>query len=354
MAAAGATLGRANVAAVYLIHGTFAGNDVLGLLTELARFAPDLSESLRRFTKSATDLVLGETGNYTADFVARMGTALSAGAGRAIPVRRFNWSGQNTHVARADGAVRLIDELATLALQAPTDENRDVPPPRILLWAHSHGGNVLALATNLLGGDAASRREFFNAARSFYRRWRSSSVDFPTWQRVEDLLASATHPLRRVALDLVTFGTPIRYGWETSGYAQLLHVVNHRPHHAEHHWRARFPPRIRSVLRALEGDFMQHLGIAGSGFPPNPLAFRTLAANRRLRRLVAGNAPSWLLTGMRAGARVPDEGKTLLVDYADPARFPLLHVFGHAVYTRRRWLPLHCELVAEELYRGML
>lgn len=116
MAAVGATLARANVAAVYLVHGTFTGNDPLGLLTELARFAPRLSERLRRVAKGAADLVIGETGNYTAGFAARMETALSAGAGRTIPVRRFHWSGQNTHVSRADGAVRLIDELAKLAM----------------------------------------------------------------------------------------------------------------------------------------------------------------------------------------------------------------------------------------------
>lgn len=384
MAAVGATLARANVAAVYLVHGTFTGNDPLGLLTELARFAPRLSERLRRVAKGAADLVIGETGNYTAGFAARMETALSAGAGRTIPVRRFHWSGQNTHVSRADGAVRLIDELAKLAMTqlppapspaagrageggdagkrispispAPPHQGErnpakpESPPSRILLWSHSHGGNVLALASNLLGGDAGARREFFQAASLFYRRRGVSSVDFSAWQRVEDLLASDVHPLRRLPLDMVTFGTPIRYGWETAGYSKLLHFVYHRPHHPERRWRARFPPRWLGVLAAREGDFMQHLGIAGSGFPPNPLAFRTLAANRRLRQLVGSAARGWLLSRMQAGARVPDEGTTLLVDYADPAWFPLRHVLGHALYTRRRWLPLQCELMAEEFY----
>jgi hypothetical protein len=363
MDAVGATIGRANVAAAYLIHGTFSGNDPLGLLTELGRIAPGLSESLRKLTKGAADLLLGETGNYTAGFAHRLETALSAGAGRSIPVYRFNWSGQNTHIARADGAVRLIDQLATKAFElsnpAPSPsagrageggEAEPVLPPRILVWGHSHGGNVLALASNLLGGDAGARREFFDAAQSFYRKRRSARVDLPAWQRVEDLLASDAHPLRRVQLDMVTFGTPIRYGWETAGYGNLLHFVYHRPHHEEHHWRARFPPRLARVLAALEGDFMQHLGIAGSGFPGNPLAFRTFNANRRLRRLVAGNTRGWLLTRMKAGARVPDEGKTLLIDYDDPSWFPLRHIFGHALYTRSRWLPLQCELIAEEFY----
>ena len=348
MAAAGAAFGRANVAAVYLVHGTFCGNDLLGVLTELARVAPNLSEKLRKLSKGTMDLVLGETGNYTRGVAGRMERDLSAGAGRTMPVVRFNWSSQNTHIARADGAVRLIDELVRCAADISGNQNADLSP-RILLWAHSHGGNVLALITNLLGGDLASRREFFDAARPFYRN-RANRSAFPAWQRVEEILLAGGNPLGNIALDLVTFGTPIRYGWETAGYTKLLHFDNHRPLSAGGDWLAPYPPPLFRVLTASAGDFVQQIGIAGSGFPPNPIAWRTFAANRRLRRLVARDAPYWLLTNLKAGARVPDEGPTLLVDYADPAHTPLRHLFGHACYTRSRWMPLHCELVAREMY----
>jgi hypothetical protein len=380
VAKAAAVIGRVNVAAVYLVHGTFAGNDALGLLTELSRWAPGASESLRRLSKGVVDFVAREMGNYTPAYAARLEQILSDAAGRVIPVRRFDWSSQDNHIGRADGAVRLVDELANLALTlsnrnspAPSPVEgrageggdagtRSITPPhqgegsrekhlpsRILLWAHSHGGNVLALASNMLGGDNASRREFFHAARSFYRQWRSSRVDLPAWQRVEDLLMSSTHPLRKLQLDMVTFGTPVRYGWETSGYAKLLHVINHRPFDERRDWLAPFPPRWRRVLRAADGDFVQQVGIAGSGLPHNPLAFRTIAANRRLRKFLAGDVPGWFISRLRAQTRVPNEGLTLLVDYADPAIFPT-HLFGHAAYTRSRWLPLHLEMMAQEFY----
>ncbi len=42
---------------------------------------------------------------------------MAAGAERTIPVRQFHWSSQNNHIARADGAVRLIAELARLAIE---------------------------------------------------------------------------------------------------------------------------------------------------------------------------------------------------------------------------------------------
>ncbi len=367
LAAAGATLGRANVAAVYLVHGTFCGNDLLGMWTELARVAPGLSRQLRRVTKGFMNLMLGESGNYTARNAGRLQTGLSAGAGRPIPVRLFQWSSQNNHIARADAAVRLIDELASCAAELETetpapsptasagrageeDQTNDDALPRILIWGHSHGGNVMALVTNLLGGDADARREFFDAARSFYRRGSGATADFPVWQRVEELLAGPSHPLQRVQLDLVTFGTPIRYGWETHGYSKLLHIHNHRPRHAASEWLAAHPPRWGRMLVGGDGDFIERLGVAGSGFPPLPLLVRTFNADRRLRRLLAAGAPRWVWGAMRHGSRVPHEGCSLLIDYAEPGLFPLQHMGGHVLYTRGRWLPLHCELVAEEFY----
>jgi hypothetical protein len=384
-------MGQANVAAVYLIHGTFCGNDLLGVLTELARVAPHASERMRRVVKSAFDAVLGEVSNFTHGFAGRLERGLSAGAERTIPVRRFNWASPNTHIARADGAVRLIDELArfsntiqppapspsegrageggeagTSATLAPTSSPLPNPPlqgegtrrnshtgsaPRILIWAHSHGGNVLALATNLLGGDVETRRAFFEAARPFFQT-SGGRVDFPAWQRVEQLLDEPAHPVRNVALDLVTMGTPIRYGWETSGYAKLLHIAAHRPVHPKRDWHAPRYARLLRALAALDGDFVHQIGIAGSGFPVLPIFWRTHVANRKLKQLIARGVPRLLFKNMAAGSRVHDEGHTELVNYNDPSWTPLGHMFGHAYYTRSRWLPLHSELVVDAFYRS--
>lgn len=399
IAAAGEACSHAGVAAVYLVHGTFAGNDVLGLVTELERYAPGLAESLRHAGKSVLNAVLGETGNYTPAFAKRMEAALSARTPVPIPVQLFNWSSHNNHIGRADAAVRLIDELARFTeaaiLQSPgaaapgsarvvtsSGDNFDETPRdsrgklgaeggdanlisaatgasqregdrqlRVVLWSHSHGGNVLALVTNLLGADEQGRNEFFEAAGTFYRGVWSSEPAFPVWQRVEELLAKPHHPLRRLQLDIVNFGTPIRYGWDSGGYARLLHIVNHRPHdrHAEH--LANYPPPCYRILTGRGGDFVHQLGIAGSNLPPIPLAVRTFLANRRLGRLLERELPPRVLPShMKFGQRVADEGVTLLVDYDDPDRLPCRNLLGHAPYTRSRWLPLHCELVAREFY----
>jgi hypothetical protein len=362
MDAAGGRFRAAGVAAVYLVHGTFTGNDALGLITELARYAPRMAASLRKVAKRTFDAIIGETGNYTPDFAARMQTGLNRPSGDAphaaggaaeppLPVRLFHWASQNHHLSRADAAVRLLDELAQLATQHSAKGSLRMPTPRALLWAHSHGGNVFALATNLLGADAPARAEFFQAGQVFHRSLWSSGVDFPVWPRVEQLLSQPDHPVRRLELDFVTFGTPVRYGWDADGYSKLLHIVNHRPDATRGEHRAHYPPRFRRILAGRGGDFMQHLGVAGTNFPPLPLAWRTFLADRRLGRLFERSLPrQWLRTRLMHGMRIADDGTTLLVDYDDPDRSPLRHLLGHAPYTRSRWLPLHCELVAESFY----
>ena len=353
MFASGEEFGRAGVAAIYCVHGTFSGNDALGLLTELARFTPELSESLRRIGKRAVDLIAGETGNYTPRYAATMQTTLSDGAKRTIPVRLFNWSSQNNHIGRADGAVRLLNELARISTKFFENNREGESRPRVILWGHSHAGNVFSLMSNLLGADASARTEFFKAAQMFFHPWLRRKVDMPVWSQVQQLLDDTDHPLRKVELDIVTFGTPIRYGWDTGGYANLLHLIHHRPVEGIAEYLAPQSIRFRRLFSAAEGDYIQQLGIAGTNLVPNPLAPRTLQADWRLGTfLERGMKRESIFNRIRYGTRVPDEGNTLLVDYKKIEPCITNHLAGHAVYTRSRWLPFHCEQVAKAFYRA--
>jgi hypothetical protein len=266
-------------------------------------------------------------------------------------VRRFHWSGQNNHIARVDGAVRLIAELAALAEQLSRVSRQPDPAPRVLLWGHSHGGNVLALVSRLLGADSEARQEFFATTRCFYNPWLGSRVDLPAWPRVAELLAEPQHPLRALALDLVTFGTPIRYGWDAGGCAQLLHFVNHRPSRERPPYQTAGSLRLGKFLAARDGDYIHQIGIAGSNFLPLPLAPRTLLADCRLHQLLQrGTLQGNIVRRIRCGLRVPDAGTTLLVDYGDASwNFPR-HLAGHAVYTRSEWLPFHLAEIARHCY----
>lgn len=348
MVAAGEAMAAAGVDRVYLVHGTFGGSDALGLLTEMARIAPSFSGMLGHYSKWLIDCCVGDAGNYTESCARLLQECFSAGAGREIPVTRFIWSSQNNHISRADAAVRLLVELAERTSETPPATTER---PRLLFWAHSHGGNVLALLGGLLAAEEEERTAFFEAARRFYCRWRTGAVDVGVWEQAASLLDEPELPLREYRLDVATFGTPIRYGWAEGNIERIVHFVNHRARPDGPDWRG--PPRIRigRVLRAADGDYVAQCGVAGSNLVPNPLAVRTFLADRTLARLLEEDLePESILRRIARGCRVHDAGTTLLVNYDDPARVVTQHFAGHAVYTRTRWLPFHCRHVADVLY----
>jgi hypothetical protein len=309
---------------------------------ELARVFPKAGRAVRRAIQQIVDRLSGEVGNYTGALAECFERSINSPKRPPIPVRRFHWSSENHHLGRADGAVRLIDELV-----------RHQPPAgrRILLWGHSHAGNVFALATHLLSGNRDAIRLFFEATEVYYSWPIVHCVDVPVWRRVRELLESAKRPLADVALDLVTFGTPIRYGWDAAGYDRLLHFVHHRPCQGLPEYRAAFPPRIDDVAKAAGGDYIQQLGIAGTDTMPSLFAWRSRLADQRLDRLLEKDLPAQRRRDrFRAGAIVPDAGTTLLVDYGPLSGDVSRHLAGHAVYTSQQWLLFHAEEMARRLY----
>ena len=340
MRAVGTALRASGVAAIYLVHGTFAGSDAWGLIREISRFVPSAREWMERLAKLTVDSVAKEQGNYTQRFADSFQSVINQEGKKPISVRMFTWTGENHHLGRADGAVRLLDELT---------QSSQFSEQRVLLWGHSHAGNVFALMTNLLGAQKRVRDQFFRAARSYflYRRHDGDS----SWWRMRKLLRAKGNPLAQAKLDIVTFGTPIRYGWETTAYNRLLHFVFHRPAVGHPEYQAKFPPTAEEVLEVVGGDYIQQLGIAGTNIQPGIFAWKTWLANRRLGNVLQKEVRRRDLIGnLKLGMRVPTEGTTVLVDYGKPDGHPGRHLAGHAVYTQPAWLLLHAEEVARRWY----
>ncbi len=338
MEAVGECLREADVRAIYLVHGTFTGTDALGLARLIGHVAPGIGSWASRHHKALVDALLGEQANFTASFAAELERSLAGEESVTIPVRLFYWSSENHHVGRAHAALRLLDELAAQSFEGG----------RVLLWGHSHGGNVFALLTNILGADPEPRRQFFQAIRPYYTG-RGPSADL--LRRVEALFEGGQRPLANTALDIVTLGTPIRYGWDTGGYAKLLHFIHHRcrPNCPKH--RASFPFAPDDLLTAAWGDYIQQIGIAGTNFAPPFLAWRTWRAEMNLNRLLQPNLRRRDLAARLAlGMRIPHEGQTLLVDYGPQGINFARHIAGHAVYTRREQMLFHSEEIARRFY----
>jgi hypothetical protein len=340
--AAGSQLRAANVSTIYLVHGTFVGADAWGVLRQVARVLPKAADAAQQINRRLMDHATGDRGNYNARFAEVFEAALHTPHERLIPVRRFEWTSENHHLGRAEAAVRLIDELA----------NRKIVPAngRVLLWGHSHAGNVFALVTNLLAADARTRQRFFKAAESYWRWPHRGRVDRTAWARVQKRLA-AGNPLDGIKLDFVTFGAPIRYGWDTGGYAKLMHVVNHRPRADLPEYLTAMPTSAEDLLTARDGDYVHQLGIAGTNIMPDVVNWRALDADIRLGKLLQpGISRRELLDRLKLGMRVADEGHSLLVDYGAEDHNIAAHLAGHGVYTRLDRLAKHAEWVADAFY----
>lgn len=344
MAQAANRLRGAAVEAIYLLHGTFVGDDPWGLARDLERLSSPAAQFLRAMQKRAIDQVLGEAGNYTDDFARRLEQLLNPqGTEPRIQVRRFLWSSENHHLGRMDGALRLVEELA----------GRHPPGARLMLWGHSHAGNLLALFTHLLHADERQRRQVMQAARSFVYWPGCQCVDQPHWVRAMEILQNDQCPLRGMRFDLATFGTPIRYGWTLNENMRLLHFVHHRPCPNLEPHRAKFPPSLQELWHAEYGDFIQQAGIAGTNLFLGWHRIGAVIANWRLGEMVQAQYRSrYLWRYLRGGTRVADEGRSMLVDYPGPYGFPLAHFFGHAVYTQSPWMLFHLERAIDYFYPG--
>ena len=341
LASIGEKLAAANVAAIYLVHGTYAGGDTFGVARELQRFVPGLGRLLAIRSKQLFDRLAKNLGNFTKQYARQLSEGINTNLAKPIDVQRFHWTGQNLHIGRADGAIRLIDQLAAKNYAAGS---------RVLLLGHSHAGNVFAIVSNLLAGDARTRASFFRAAKHYYRPILFEGNNLPAWDRAINAIGQGQ--LGQIKLDFVTLGAPIRYGWETQGYGKLLHIVFHRPISDLPVYKTHFPPRLVDFVRATGGDYIQHLAIAGTNEVSNVLNLRQWLAERRLRKIVQNGLTGDLLQRWRCGQRVADAGTTLLVDYTNSPRKTWARIAGHAVYTHTSRMAFHFSEIADRLYAG--
>jgi hypothetical protein len=318
MAAIGRRLRRAGVRRVIFVHGTFVGHDPTTIFGAIGRLLgplnPPLVLGLKQLTKTPSDRVLGDLGNYTPDYVALFAAATGVAA------ERYVWCSANHHFARLRGAARLLGLLA------------DIRRARVLLIGHSHAAQLFALFTQLV-----------YPARTGPALW---AVLRDAGEPV-DRLAAAAGSAARARIDIATFGGPPRYSWAPSSRCRVIHVINHRG----------VEPRagvLGGVFHTEGGDYVQQLGIAGSDVPPGSAKERELTA--RLDSILgAGCDPRAWREHLRHRARVPEHGFTWLVDYGDRATSVLPNclatLFGHGVYTTYEAMLFNAQLLADHFYR---
>jgi hypothetical protein len=382
MAQQGATLAQAGVRAIVFLHGSIHGADVFGmqrldevgglkrgysrgvsgldallsLMREGDNGIPLLSAGMKPpladddATKRSLDDQAGDAGNFTNSYVALYQRAISQHTASPIVCRRILWSAEHHHLGRVIGAVRLLDSLRTLC-----DSQIFGRGDRILVQAHGQAGLVLALVSNLLCSSPITGRHKLLNLLSNYVEQTGQTEWSDVIKRIEPLLGTGS-ALNRAALDVVTFGTPVRYGWDPSGLGNLLHMVNHRPLRTDGKtWLAKMelPQVTMEMPIAWGGDYVQELAVAGSDAVPTTEVAK--AANKALWELVEpyDGFERWLECARRA-VRFPSEGRCLLADYKDCTGSTNVreHYYGHAAYTRLNAMLFNTTEIAKAFYSG--
>jgi len=383
MAQLGVQLAQAGVRAVLFMHGSILNSDLFGVqrLDDVGGLKRGYSRGISGLeallalmrqdtnglpalkggatppypdddqTKRLLDDQIGDAGNFTSAYVETFRKAVNRQAPRPIACLRSLWASEHHHLGRADAAWRLIDRLRAWATDLALG-----PGDRILVQAHGQAGLVLALVSNLLApGNTSGKKLFFQALAGYYLQGSPTPGTLDRFHQVESWLAGG-RALNGAVLDVATFGTPIRYGWDPSGLGRLLHIVNHRPMRADgKRWLAKMElPQITMEMPYVwGGDYVQQLAVAVTdALPATPGAN---AANKAMWELLEpyDGFERWLECARKC-VRCASDGLCLLVDYKDmltePAPNVLSHVYGHAAYTRLTSLLFNTTEIVQALY----
>ncbi|TKS60063.1 MAG: hypothetical protein EWM72_01651 [Nitrospira sp.] len=376
----GTTLAQAGVRAIVLLHGSIHGTDVFGMqrldeagglkrgysrgvsgvdalltaMREGGNGIPSLPGGLTlplandEATKKIIDEQVGDAGNFTDAAVGSFQKTINKSLAKPIACIRYLWSSEHHHLGRAMAAVRLLAELRTIC-----DSQSLGKGDRIMVEAHGQGGLVLALASNLLCPSPITGRPKLLGILASYAEQNGKADLAAAIRHIEPLLA-AHSLLNGASLDVVTMGTPVRYGWDLSGMGKLLHVVNHRNLRTDDKtWLAKMElPQITMEMPiAWGGDYVQELAVAGSDAMPKTETAK--AANKALWEIVEpyDGFERWLECARRA-VRFPSEGRCLLVDYKDCTNSANIreHYYGHAAYTRTNAMLFNTTEIVRCLY----
>jgi len=298
--------------------------------------------------KKALDDQVAEAGNFSAQAVELFRQAINRDAKTPIHSERLHWLSEHHHLGRARAAVKVLRRLIDLSQTGKLSAG-----DRVLVLAHGQAGLLLPLISNLLApGSSSGRRTFFHNQKEYAKL---SSDEVGELDELEGLLPTG-EALNGAQLDIVTFGTAVRYGWDPSGIGKLLHIVNHRPMRADgKRWLAKMElPQITMEMPLVwGGDYIQQLAVAGSdAMPKGPEA---QAANKALWELLEpwDGFERWLECARKC-VRCQTDGMCLLVDYKDAAATgagqPKDHLYGHAAYTRANALLFNTTEIVRTLY----
>ena len=299
-------------------------------------------------THKKLDVLAQEVGNFSSAYVRKFEHALTQGSSQSIPCGRYVWSSMNHHVGRVEAAIHLL-----LYLQKWGSGLALTKEDRLLIVGHGHAGQVLALLSNVMTrGESEARGRVFEILAKF---WQACPSEDRSVEQLELLYRRVMDHtvLGGAMVDVVTLGTPVRYGWDTEGVGHLLHLVNHRVIRADgKRWLAKMElPQIAwEMPYQTGGDYVQQLAVAGTdALPDSPEAEKANVDFREIFEPYDG-FERWLECTRRT-TRCANDGQCLLVEYGVQAgESPRQHLFGHSCYTQSRAMLFLATEIAQDFY----
>ncbi len=304
-------------------------------------------------TYEALDNLAQETGNFTTSYVKSFSQGINQEGQPPISVHRYVWSSVYHHVGRMEAALALIEFLQQWSA-ARSLTNGD----RMLLIAHGHAGQVLALISNLITtGESEGRPRMFEVLAKY---WEAGPVEGRSIEQLEALYQrlSEHQIFGGATVDMVTLGTPIRYGWDTEGFGRLLHMVNHRMiRHDGKRWLSKMelPQTAWEIPYQTGGDYVQQLAVAGTdSLPDSPEMEQANVDFREILEPYDG-FERWLECTRRT-TRCANDGHCVLVEYGiqPNEEEPRQHLYGHGCYTQSRGMVFLAKEIVRNFYQEPL
>lgn len=308
-------LSQKKIKAIYLVHGTFMGNDPFHIISLLEENVPDSAKSIftkfKEHCKRTGDFFAKDLGNFTQEHIELMQGLIKD----SMSIHNFTWSSANHHCARLMACLDLIE-----SLNAKNFKTKD----RILLIGHSHAGQVFALLTQIIHNK--------NLQNFFFEVLASFEIEVAKYLPM-------IKKLKHNKFDIITMGAPPRYSWKTTPNIKLLHIINHRGESV-------LGGSLKGFVTTKDGDYIQQWGVEGSDII-SPIK-KEQEINKLLDlKLGIGQNLDLFKQNILLRHRLHDHGHHYLIDYGDNSKVPnfIKTGFGHWGYTKIELLSFHFHLI---------
>jgi len=308
-------LKRNHVKGIYLVHGTFVGDDPFHIISMIENNTPENSKKMigliKDQTKKAGDFFTKDLGNFTTDHVEKLESACK----KEINIHNFTWSSANHHYARVKGCLDLIESITQDGYKSKD---------KILLIGHSHAGQIFSLLGQMIHNK--------NMRNFIFEVLNANNVQT---KKYIPLIKN----ISKLHFDFVTLGAPKRYPWTTPKNMKIMHFINHRSNDA-------LGGNIKGFINTKDGDYIQQWAVQGSDII-SPIKSEKIINEQLDQMLGVGSKLELFKQNVQLRHRLHNEGHHLLINYGDNSLTPnfVKTGFGHGVYTKVELLSFHFHLI---------